>query len=678
MAPSGPDASNSSLPVDSPVIRSCPPVPSTTRGERCTLDGLGGRQHKDKALVAYASGKLVVVRTLDDAETPLFQDHTPKLPVLSYRGHGYPVTAVKVSTSGAYVASGDERGLLRVWALDHPDHLCKYASTGLTGPIRDLQWDGESQKVGLAGDRAANDASSDCAKVLQYDTGVTVGQLSMHMKGRVSSMAMKPQRPYRVVTAGADDTKCCFHKGPPFAKIASQDGVPCENGHDKGSVFCVRYSASGDLVASVGTDRTIVIYDGKTLEKLHKTEQVHTATIYSVAWSKDDTHIMTASGDGTCKLFAVSKDGKSVTEEHVWKPAEFQLGRAYEKVPVGGNQVGCAFIQGGEQSICVGLNGQISMLPKKGSSDPIKLVTGHYAAMCGIALDRNNSLFYTGDSDGLLCRWNAETCKPDYRLYKDDNKDLMYVVHGGAVSGVACLGSGTLLSVGWDDTLYVTEPGAKTPNNNSHALGAQPKAIAAGTEVAVVATVSGLILVSDKGAKISSMISLGYDANCVVVSSDDKTAFVGGSDCSIHIFTIKGDTLEETGMIEKGHLQPLQALALSNDGKKLAAGDVKDVCVWDWAEKKALVGKGRWCFHVQKITALAWSLDDQYLVSGGADDALYVWSEASKMKRLHFPYAHRGGVSGLAFMKNGQLLSVGADSVVNQWDLTQEIKKKFG
>ncbi|GAX26631.1 hypothetical protein FisN_2Hh437 [Fistulifera solaris] len=671
MAPKGPDASNSCLPPTSPVIISTPPIPHTERGERCSLDGTSGRLHgTDKPMLSYCSGKLIVTRTLDDSA--LLPSISP-LPVLCYRGHHYTATALKLSPSGAYMASGDERGMLRIWAFDHEDHLCKYENPGLTSVIRDLAWDGESKKVAMGGERL--DARSDCARVLQYDTGVTVGALAMHFKGRVASVAYKPNRPFRIVTAGKDDTKTYFHQGPPFAKIPPVDGIPQDSGHSKGAVTCVRYNQAGTLVVSVSSDRAICTYDGKTLELKHKLEQVHSATIYCVDWSGDDKYVMTASGDGTCKLFAVDDNG-TLSEQHTWKPAEHQNGGAYEKVPVGGNQVACAF-SGGKRPVSVSLNGQISLLPPLGSSDPIQVITGHSAAVGAMALDVASGVFYTGDSDGVLCQWDLKTCTAKGRLLPSEgNADLMYVVHTGAVSGLAVM-NGALLSVGWDDKLFVTPSGSLQVNMEPEIIGAQPSAIAVGTNKGAVATVAGLALCGPGGA-LQTIMATNYEATAICVSKDDKTLYVGGNDCKIHIYDISGDQPVENHVIENGHLKPLTALALSNDGTKLAAGDQRDVCVWDLSNYTALVAKGRWCFHVQRVTCLSWSPDDQVIASGGADDSIYLWSMEKKMKRIHYPFAHRGGLTGLSFVNDGyKFVSVGADSVVNMWDVAKDVKEKF-
>ena len=177
------------------------------------------------------------------------------------------------------------------------------------------------------------------------------------------------------------------------------------------------------------------------------------------------------------------------------------------------------------------------------------------------------------------------------------------------------------------------------------------------------------------------MIPLDYAALSVCVTKDDSTIYLGGEDCKIRSYSVSSSyELEERSVIENGHLKAIHALALSHDQTKLASADVRDVCVWNLEDSSApaIIGKGRWCFHTQRITCLAWSPNDQVMASGGADDSIYLWSLSKKTKRVHYPFCHRGGVTGLAFLGDWRLLSVGADACVNQWDVTDDVAKKFG
>lgn len=612
----------------------------------------------------------VLLSLKDDESLP-----NSKLPSLVYRGHQFATSVVEMSTSGAYVASGDSRGKLRVWALDHEEHLVKLDTVGLTSAIRAICWDGESKTIAFAGDRLDNSAV--CSRAIQWDTANSKGTLYQHQKGKSCAVAFKPNRPFRVVTGGREDGKMHFHKGPPFQKMPIDGDVPCEAAHSKG-ITSVRYTSDGTLVASVSGDKSICIYDGKDLSLKTKVEGAHTGTIYACCWSGDNKSLVTASADGTCKLFDVSADGNSVTEKHTWKVAEYQLGEPYEKPPRGGMQLGCTFV-GGITPVSVSTNNQMAILPMPGDSKEIELVTGHCAPIGAVAFDHDKKVFYTGDTDGILVKWDFEKIKAIERVVPADNKDLMYNVHGGAINGMTILKDSQLVSVGWDDTAYYTKDGKLQGDKLD--ITAQPKSISTGTNLTAIATVQGIMLLKDGKQVSSGLCSLSYDANAVCVSTDDKKIYVGGNDNKIYVYEPTSDfKLNEVHVISDGHLKPVHSLALSNDGTKLAAGDTRDVCVYNVSDYKPIIGKSHWCFHLQAITCIAWSPDDKYLATGGLDDSIYLWSFEKKTRRLHYSFTHRGNVVGMTFRKDLEglnLVSVGGDSCILQWDFTADAKSKF-
>jgi WD40 repeat protein len=661
--------SNSCIPPSAPVTAQVPSLPNTIRGEPCPLDGEAGRLNSGKSILAYPSGKTCVLRSLkEDENLP-----NSNRPILVYRGHQFATSVCKISTTGAYVASGDSRGKLRVWALDHEEHLCKLDSQGLGSAIRDIAWDGESKRIAYAGERLDN--SSICTSAIQWDTGVTQGQLYQHLKGKSCAVAFKPNRPFRVVTGGREDGKLHFHKGPPFQKISPEGGdKPCETAHSKPGITSVRYSPNGELVASVGSDKGLYIYDGKDLGLTSKKEGVHTGTIYACAWGSDNKSIITASADGTCKLFEVASDGSSITEKHTWKVADHMLGKAAgDKTPRGGMQLGCTFV-GGTTPVSVSTNNQLAVLPMPGGdSKGIEILTGHNAPIGAITFDHANGLFYTGDSDGIVCKWDLKKIKALERIVPADNKDLDYKIHGGAVSGATVLKDSQLLTVGWDDVGYYTKGGKLQPGKLD--IGAQPTGISTGTSITAIVTVKGLLILKD-GKATGGLISLKYDANCVCVSKNDQQIFVGGNDHKIYVYDKSGT---ESKVIGDGHLKPVHSLAVSDDGSKLAAGDTRDVCVYSLPDLKPIVGKSRWCFHLQRVTCLAFSPDGKVVASGGSDDSIYLWSLDKISKRIQYQFAHRGGVMGLAFKKDAlyTLVSAGQDSCIVQWDAAADVESKF-
>jgi WD40 repeat protein len=672
------DASNACIPITSNLIATTPPLPSTVRGEPVRLDGQPGRINANNPILVYPSNRLVIVRFLSGETT----DSNHKLKAFVYRGHTAQVTCAKFSPSGCYVASADIRGKLRVWSYDNEEHLCKLdLSSAMAGPIRDISWDGDSKRICIVGDGSKTDASSLCTRVIQFDTGVKNGDLAQHARNRASSCSFKPNRPMRIVTAGSEDSSCLFNAGPPFTRVL--DGKPAEACHVRGAVHCVRYNNAGTVIASVGTDKSVCFYDGKTMELLNQMQNVHDGSIYSCSWSSNDELLLTCSADGTAKL--ISSNTFEVI--HTWDVISLTTGKTLDvKQAIGGLQMGCAFIHG-NIPVSVSLNGVITLLPMPNCSSSVsidtiipqtKCLVGHRSTISSLAIDYDRDTMYTSDSDGTICKWDINTATALENLQREhDSYDdtLMNKVHYGAIAGMTFV-QGSLFSVGWDDKLRITKESCAI---KEIVLGAQPITIVTGTNVVVISTVDGLII-TQENATFSKIIPITYQALSLCVTPDDSMLFAGGDDCKIHIYKINGESIQEVNILTDCHTNPIHSLQLSNDGTKLASGDIRDVCIWDMTTYTPIIGRSRWCFHQQKITSLSWSNDDSVLASGSSDDSIYFWSVSKPLTRVHYPFSHRGGITEIKFLKKSErfiLVSVGADGCVNQWDVTDNVLAKF-
>lgn len=464
----------------------------------------------------------------------------------------------------------------------------------------------------------------------------------------------------RVVTGGTDDHTVSINKGPPFEFLHKS-----ETGHSRGSIHCLKYNPQGDVVVSVGADHRVTYWDGKTLE-LIRTETGHTASIYSCDWSADGTKLITAGADGYVKLTQKSGILKN------WNVVGKQLAEGHVgKIPYGGMQLGCAFMKG-DIPVSVGVNGKLAVLNET-DCDDIQFLEGHQYPITCMAFDKESDVLFTGDSEGIICRWDLETGH-SRRLSKTNtlDKDLTSVIHGGTITGMQYL-SGSLLSIGWDDMLRIS--------NNQEAfdeikLESQPNYITAGNSIVAIVMVNHIGIFKD-GSMISCISDLSYTPSCAAVSSDDSIVCVGSTDKNIYVYSISDGSLVEVEVLTH-HLKEISSLGFSPDGSYLASGDLRDIVVWDTSSWSTVIGKNRWCFHGQRITHLCWSPDGKYLASAGVDDNIFIWSLKKKMKRLNYKFCHRGGVTGLAWRNTDVLLSAGSDSCVAEWNLKEEIKAKFG
>lgn len=609
-------------------------LPTTTRGQPTPLsaDSKGER-------IAYASNKSIFLRSIDN-------------PAVStqYTQHTAPTTVARFAPSGFYCASGDASGVVRVWDCSpNGSGVTKGEYSIINGRINDIAWDGDSQRI-----IAVGDGKQRYGHCVTADSGNTVGEISGH-SAQVNAVSIRQQRPLRAATAG-DDKNLVFYHGAPF----KFNGIPGRGNHSN-FVYSVAFSPDGTHLVSVGGDKKIFLYDGKTGEikgEIADSTDGHSGSIFGVSWSKDSRSIVTCSGDRTVKTWDV--EAGRVT--HTWTFGE--------TMNVADQQVGVVWPNRADGTIIsLSLSGDLNYL-NQSSPKPTKVISGHSKNITALTVSSADSepTLWTGDYEGRLCAWDVP--KGTAGTIEGDG-------HTSIISGLTTPPTSKcpqVYSVGWDDKIRTVDAGAHTFHGKPTALASQPKAMTCTTDGLVVVAQLESVIVYRDGEEDGE---LPLKTSPSSLAAHGSTVAIGGSDSSLRIFSVVlGKAPRQSAVIEQVSVTAITALSFSSDGGLLVAGTAAGkIYVYTLSQGVAGLLSGsqtlelvtdRWSAHSGKITSIAFNAEGTHAVSGSLDTNIHLWSLKEPGKRVKITNAHKEGVNGVAWLKDG-VFSTGADATVKKW-----------
>lgn len=528
-------------------------------------------------------------------------------------------------------------GKVRVWdAVEAVNTKGEYAI--ISGRINDLAWDGDSQRIIAVGD--GRERFGHC---ITYDSGNSVGEVSGHSKV-VNAVAIRQQRPLRAATV-SDDATMCFLHGAPF-KFANKAA-----GLHRGFVMGTAFSPDGSKLVTVGQDRRIQLYDGKTGEPTRQIgEGVHTGSIFAVSWASDSKRFVTASADQTVRVW----DAESGENTATWRIGGDEVNVSYQ-------QVGVVWPPGRSDGLIISLslNGDLNYLVE-GKDQPIRIVQGHNkSATClTVASSTGGNTLFTGSFDGKICAWDV----PSGTASAVDGQS-----HSNQVAQFASPPGGKTYSVGWDDTLRTIDESTTSFIGTPLSLGAQPKGISASTSTHLFLALSDSLSVYTLTSGTPSLLtSLPLSQPPSAIAAHDSLIALGSSlNNTLQIYTLSGSSLSLTTTLTNS-TTPISSLSFSPSGTHLAAGNAGGkILVFstsDWS-----VATDRWTAHTARVVALAWNAEGKHVVSGGLDTNLHVWSLEKPGARWKAANAHKEGIFGVGWVGDDRVVSVGGDAAVKVW-----------
>ncbi|EGC29501.1 hypothetical protein DICPUDRAFT_51240 [Dictyostelium purpureum] len=585
------------------------PTPATTRGKSVVVNG------DPKGInVLYASGNGIVIRNMKD---PLVAD--------IYYEHPAQTTVAKYAPSGFYIASGDVQGNLRIWDTTQKEHLPKIVIKAISGPINDIAWTSDSQRLVVVGD-----GKEKFGVALLWDSGSTCGEITGSSK-QILSCDVKSTRPIRAVT-GSEDFSVNWFEAVPF-KFKKE----MSNKEFTRFVNCVRFSPNGEKVVCVSSDKKGIVYDGKDGNKLIELESSHTGGIYSCSWSEDNNRILTASADKTCKIWD-STTGKC--------EKTFTFGS-----DTNDQQLGCLWQ--GDSLISVNLNGDMTYLDINNPSQPLKVVKGHNKLVSAISYDKTTKTLFSAacDSTFALLQWDLTTGVAT---------NFSGPAHKNQITHIKVNGD-QLITCAMDDSVKISSISKKT-FGESIAIDSPAQGVAFSGETVVAVSMKSIYVI--KGGKVVSTTPAPYESSAVAINGNEVA--VGGKDNKIHIYNLNGNNLTAAHTLDN-HRGAITDLSYSPNGKLASSCSNRQVIVWDG---KSPLTTG-WVNHSAKVNALSWTSDSKYVASGALDSQIYIWNvEKPNSSPIQIKNSHLGGVNDVVFVEDNLIASAGNDGAIKFFNIT--------
>lgn len=592
-----------------------PPQPVTTRAQ-----GVSIAYDEVNQRIAYVLGRSVFVKPLD---------YTANVRGFQFTKHVAPTTAVAFSHNGNYLASGDQLGNVKIWdtsvvpgkdPLSEPPYV-KSEFPVLNGAIKAIVWDSDNLRIVAVGE--GKERYGHC---FSWDSGNSVGEIQGH-SDTINAVDIKSQRPFRVATV-SNDKSMVFLTGPPFKfdkSVRDHSNV----------VRDVKFSPDGKYLVTVGSDRLIAVYDGKTADLVTKLENAHEGGIFGISWYKDSSKFVTCSADNTIK---------------VWDPSLTALKtlRIDGNVSIDNQLLGVVVTKTG--LVSVSTNGNLNYY----IDDTVKVIRGHQSGIISVAIV--DKFVVSGGANGTLLRWEINN---DHRLGPEPT------VIGDGHSNYVCdiiYHHEYLITAGWDDKLKVWK---QFELDREIELPYQPKKLSINGDTINVLFENTIQTYSIGEFKLINEQKLKYDTNDIDIISDKLL-------CT----NLSDNKLEELDIELHGH-KSLDAIRgqpslvrVSPDSNYIALGDSTGKLVI--YNSDYTIKTSRWSHQTSKIMDAKWSADSKFLLTAGLDSGIYIYSVAKVTKVIKYPLAHQGGITRVEWLSYGTtsiILTTGHDGAIKLWQV---------
>lgn len=661
--------------------------------DRAIAAGEQAKEERDRAVAAEAVAERERDRAEEAHEAEEYQAYIARIGLASAK-------IDENAFDGAAALLDDCPPELRHWEWGRLNYLCGQSRLSLDAgaPASAVAWSPD-------GARAASAAWNGEVRVWQWPAG-TLERTIPFGGTYVHAVAWSPDG--RQLAAGGGD------RAGPVKLFDAASGRLLRKlvGHED-SVTSVRFSRDGKRLLTASFDGTARLWDAASGDEL-AVFRGHAWWVWSAAFGPDETWIVTASQDGTARVWSVAaqlraETGSEATPE---RPRTFAAHR--------GPVFAVAIAADGRRVATAGDDGRV-LVWNPADARPLRLdevladppppgpafaeLSGHRGAVYALDFAPDGKSLASGGRDNAVRLWDLSTGQERHALRG----------HSGQVRSVRFAPEGgLLLSAAQDATLKLWDPAGYAEQRvvARHVLSGHTDAVldacltadgrrvvtagrdrvarlwdlATGREVRTFAEghtlLASTVLVSPDGARL--VTAAGDGTACVwdtagatqiaafedtgpaavaALSADGAFLATGRSDNRARVWNLT------TGQIAAelpAQRTEVTALAFAPGGGRLALGESSGrVQLWDLAAGRAVWSQLR---HSRKITALAWADEGRTLLSASLDNTVAAWDTAAGQEQTERVLKHPDGVTSLALVADGRVVTTAADGRARLWD----------
>ncbi len=519
--------------------------------------------------------------------------------------HDERVTALAFDPNGCSVISSSMDGTLRTWDLEYGAPQIRFDAGR---DIFDFDLSPDGHRIAVLTRRSKDDPHG-LLQLWDRDLGRATHQWPV-ATGQTTYCCSFSSDGTEVLLANSGGIERC--------DISSGTRIDRSGGaHDYSAVDIAR-SPDGAYWATCSRDKTIAIWDGHSLERLHGGE-AHTGPVHSVEFNPSSDLLASGSADRTIRL---------------WNPASGQvLNTLYGHT----GAVRCVtFSNDGEWLASGGEDGDVRLwsVPRIRSGASFGILRGHSGALYNVVAHPTDEILASaGWMDRTLCFWDARS-----------GELLRKLPSVGDVEVMAWSPDGRQIAIGnWYLNLLDVATGDMRRLN---ALGGRAHSIAYSPDGRTIVTTAS------RGSRLRKTTVRRWDADTGEMNSDQ--------DFECEVLALSGPNGVWLAEFEGDHAHLVDSVS----GQTIGTFADGSVGVWDTATGRNLATlRG----HTDIVYDALFTPDGTRIASASRDNSIRLW-DAETYEELLELRGHSRYVHALAFTQSGYALaSASGDETVRLW-----------